>query len=253
MSFCRDFSIVQTCDLLWFFSIVLGLFHSIYWGLGGILGLIIGGGLISVAGPTIAFRLFTMLAVVFIILFTMGLRHVNCRDRNYYSVLLNTFNICREATNAQQTNGARDNPNSTLEENSSKVHVTPPTSVSLDNRGIDFQRVHEISDEPFFYWRLNYDVVDKGDRKLILIGNKRAHSFQASLLHRGHCAESWGSRGTLRRDKKGTWEATVFLPSYSFSGHSSSVSFLLQFFQPISIFLSLIFWKIKGPCNLKRG
>ena len=130
---------------LYFF---LGLFHSIYWGLGGILGLIIGGGLIRVTGPTIAFRLFTMLAVVFIILFTMGLRYVNCRDRNYYSVLLNTFNICLDATNAQQTNG--ENPN-ILEEDISKVHVTPPTAVSLDNRGVDSQRVHEVSDEPFFY------------------------------------------------------------------------------------------------------
>lgn len=75
----------------------------------------IGGSLIRVAGPTIAFRLFTLLAVVFIVIFTTGLTFVNSRDRNYYSVLLNTFNICIDTKKPQQTKGG--NVNNTLEEN----------------------------------------------------------------------------------------------------------------------------------------
>ncbi|CAH3181288.1 unnamed protein product, partial [Porites evermanni] len=84
-----------------YITTVQGVFQSVYWGLGGILGLLIGNNLIHAAGPTIAFRLFTMLAVMFIIVFTFGLRYVNFRDRNYYSVLLNTFNICTDTMDTQ--------------------------------------------------------------------------------------------------------------------------------------------------------
>ena len=136
-----------------FFYISPGVFHSIYWGLGGILGLVIGGSLISIAGPTIAFRLFTMLAVLFIILFTMGLRYVNFRDRNYYSVLLNTFNICTDATNTGQNNSENMCTNSTLQESNSNVTRTPSASFSSDNRGVNSQRIHELQEVPAFYWR----------------------------------------------------------------------------------------------------
>ena len=52
----------------------------------------------------LTFVRFTMLAVLFIILFTMDLRYVNFRDRNYYSVLLNTFNIFVDAKDTGQNN-----------------------------------------------------------------------------------------------------------------------------------------------------
>lgn len=74
----------------------------------------IGGSLIRVAGPTIAFRLFTVLAVIFILIFTTGLTSVNFRDRNYYSVLLNTLNICIDTKKSEQTKGG--NKNNTSEE-----------------------------------------------------------------------------------------------------------------------------------------
>lgn len=74
----------------------------------------IGGSLIRVAGPTIAFRLFTVLAVIFILIFTTGLTSVNFRDSNYYSVLLNTFNICIDTKRSEQTKGG--NINNTSEE-----------------------------------------------------------------------------------------------------------------------------------------
>ena len=116
-----------------FFYISPGVFHSIYWGLGGILGLLIGSSLISVAGPTIAFRLFTMLAVLFIILFTMGLRYVNFRDRNYYSVLLNTFNICVDARNTGQNIPASESTcaNNTPQDNNSNGTRTPSVFLIL--------------------------------------------------------------------------------------------------------------------------
>lgn len=69
----------------------------------------IGGSLIRVAGPTIAFRLFTVLAVIFILIFTTGLTSVNFRDSNYYSVLLNTFNICIDTKRSEQTKGGNIN------------------------------------------------------------------------------------------------------------------------------------------------
>ena len=47
----------------------------------------------------LTFVRFTVFAVLFIILFTMNLRYVNFRNRNYYSILLNTLNICVDATN----------------------------------------------------------------------------------------------------------------------------------------------------------
>ena len=50
----------------------------------------------------LTFVRFTVFAVLFIILFTMNLRYVNFRNRNYYSILLNTLNICVDATNTWQ-------------------------------------------------------------------------------------------------------------------------------------------------------
>lgn len=82
----------------------------------------IGAGLIGVAGPTIAFRLFTILTVIFIVVFTTGLTYVNSRDRNYYSVLLNTFNICIDTNKPQQNSSG--NANNTLEENAFNDHLT---------------------------------------------------------------------------------------------------------------------------------
>lgn len=108
-----------------------GVFQSIFWGLGGILGLVFGESLIRVAGPTIAFRLFTMLAVSFIVVFTMGLRYVNFRDRNYYSVLLNTFNICVDATNTKRTNGG--NASNSFQETNDNVQLPTSASFSEDN------------------------------------------------------------------------------------------------------------------------
>ena len=110
-----------------------GIFHSIYWGLGGFIGIVIGGGLIRVAGPTTAFRLFTMLAVVFIALFTMGLRYVNLRDRNYYSVLLSTFNNCVDSTNTEQK--CDNSTNNTSQENDAKVQSPSSASFSLEFLG----------------------------------------------------------------------------------------------------------------------
>lgn len=74
------------------------------------------------AGPTIAFRLFTMIAVIFIVIFTSGLTYVNFRDRNYYSVLLNTFNICTDTNKTQKNNSG--NANNTSEENAFNDQLT---------------------------------------------------------------------------------------------------------------------------------
>ena len=82
------------------------MFQSIYWGVGGILGIVFGLSLTRVAGPTIAFRLFTMGTVIFIIIFTTGLKHLNFRHRNYYSVLLNTFQICVDSKKTQKNNSS---------------------------------------------------------------------------------------------------------------------------------------------------
>lgn len=68
----------------------------------------IGGSLIRVAGPTIAFRLFTVLALTFIVIFTTGLTSANFRDRNYYSVLLNTFNIYIDSKKGKMNNTSED-------------------------------------------------------------------------------------------------------------------------------------------------
>jgi len=68
----------------------------------------IGGSLIRVAGPTIAFRLFTVLALTFIVIFTTGLTSVNFRDRNYYSVLLNTLNIYIDSKKGKVNNTSED-------------------------------------------------------------------------------------------------------------------------------------------------
>ena len=43
------------------------------------------------AGHPISFRLFAISAVMVTIAFTIGLRHVNFRDRNYYTLLLGTI------------------------------------------------------------------------------------------------------------------------------------------------------------------
>ena len=126
-----------------------GVFQSIYWGLGGILGLVIGGSLIHVAGPTIAFRLFTMLDVLVIIIFTLGLRYVNFVDRNYYSVLLNTFSICTDAANTQQTSGGV--ANNTFQDEGVNVQLTPVASFSLDNKSNNSQKLHGVQDESSFY------------------------------------------------------------------------------------------------------
>ncbi|XP_068715332.1 major facilitator superfamily domain-containing protein 6-like [Montipora foliosa] len=116
-----------------YITTIQGIFHSIYWGLGGFIGIVIGGGLIRVAGPTTAFRLFTMLAVVFIALFTMGLRYVNLRDRNYYSVLLSTFNNCVDSTNTEQK--CDNSTNNTSQENDAKVQSPSSASFSLEFLG----------------------------------------------------------------------------------------------------------------------
>ena len=80
------------------------MFQSIYWGVGGILGLVFGESLTRVAGPIIAFRIFTMAAVISIVIFTTGLKHLNFRHRNYYSVLLDTFHNCVDSEKIQNKN-----------------------------------------------------------------------------------------------------------------------------------------------------
>ena len=117
--------------------------------MGGILGLLIGDNLIHAAGPTIAFRLFTMLAVMFIIVFTFGLRYVNFRDRNYYSVLLNTFNICTDTMDTQPMNNG-DEGERIPEEFNACEQMTQATT--LENRAKSSQqRNPEIHCESLSY------------------------------------------------------------------------------------------------------
>lgn len=102
----------------------------------------IGAGLIRVAGPAIAFRLFTILTVIFIVIFTAGLTYVNFRDRNYYSVLQNTFNICIDTNKPQQNES--ENANNTLEKNAFNDHLTTVSfgseSGSSDSRKRDWDQ-----------------------------------------------------------------------------------------------------------------
>lgn len=113
-----------------FFFFTSGVFHSIYWGFGGFIGIVVGGGLIRLVGPTTAFRLFTMTAVLFIALFTMSLRYTNLRDRNYYSVLLSTFNICVDSSNTEHKCDDRS-ANAFTPENRSNLHGQSSASNSF--------------------------------------------------------------------------------------------------------------------------
>ena len=70
-----------------------------------------------------------MLAVLFIILFTMGLRYVNFRNRN--SVLLNTFNVCVDATNTGQNNSENMCSNNTLQEGDSNATIKGTIKIFL--------------------------------------------------------------------------------------------------------------------------
>ena len=85
----------------------------------------------------------------------MGLRLVDFRDRNYYSVPLNTFNICVDENMCA---------NNTLQEDNSNVTRTPSASFSSDNRGVNSQRIHELQEVPAFYWRrfvVGYTAADE--------------------------------------------------------------------------------------------
>ena len=81
----------------------------------------------------------------------MDLRYVNFRDRNYYSALLNTFNIWVDATNTGQNNSESTCTNNTLQENNSNATRTPSASFSSDNRGVNSQRIHELQEVAAFY------------------------------------------------------------------------------------------------------
>ena len=81
----------------------------------------------------------------------MGLRYVNFRDRNYYSVLLNTFNICVDATNTRQNTSENMCADNTLQENNSNATTAPSPSFSTNNRGVNSQRIHELQEVPAFY------------------------------------------------------------------------------------------------------
>ena len=79
----------------------------------------------------LTFVRFTVLAVLFIILFTMGLRYVNFRNRNYYSILLNTFNVCVDVTNTGQKNSENICTNNTLQEGDSNATIKGTIKIFL--------------------------------------------------------------------------------------------------------------------------
>ena len=91
--------------------------------------------------------------------------YVNFRDRYYYSVLLNTFNICVDATNIGQNNSENICTNNTLQEGNSNVTRTPSASFSSENRGVNSQRIHELQEVSAFYWcslAVGYTAADQG-------------------------------------------------------------------------------------------
>ena len=134
----------------------------------------------------LTFVRFTMLTVLLIIQFTMGLRYVNFRDRYYYSALLNTFNICADATNTGQNNSENMCTNNNLQESNFNATRTPSASFSSDNRGVNSQRIHELQEVSAFYWRslaVGYAAADeeKSEPDITLLITTLAKLWRASV------------------------------------------------------------------------
>ena len=83
-----------------------GVLRAIYHGLGTACGTIIGGGLLTLIGPAAALRAWALVAVMVLVTFTYGLRELNSRDSNYYTLLLGICSETKESTNI--SNGKRN-------------------------------------------------------------------------------------------------------------------------------------------------
>ncbi|EDO49067.1 predicted protein [Nematostella vectensis] len=69
-------------------STVQGVLQSVYWGLGGLLGVLIGNNLISMIGSAASLRLFSVMALVIAIIFTIGLRGFYFSESNYFTAMM---------------------------------------------------------------------------------------------------------------------------------------------------------------------
>ena len=70
-----------------------GVLRAVFHGLGSACGAIIGGGLLTLIGPAAALRTWAVVSVMILLAFTCGLRELNTKEPNYYSLLMT---ICSE-------------------------------------------------------------------------------------------------------------------------------------------------------------